>query len=174
VGYLIYRIAGKRHPQRIRGILKAPLALLILALAASLLPDLDAVPGVLSGDFSRFHNNGTHSLVTGLAVSLAAALVFAWRWRTGFSVPFSVVLLSYEMHVIMDFFTRGRGVMLLWPFSSQRFISPVTLFAGVRWSEGLYSIHHLWTLAGELVFVLIITLLLYLWDKRTAWAKYSP
>jgi inner membrane protein len=154
--------------------IKDPPGLLILALAASLLPDLDAIPGVLSGDFSRFHNNETHSLVTGLFVSLVFASILATKLRIGFAVPFFVVLLSYEMHVILDFFTRGRGVMLLWPFSSERFSSPVTLFAGVRWSEGLFSIHHLWTLANELVFVLIITLLLYLWDKRTAWAKDSP
>jgi membrane-bound metal-dependent hydrolase YbcI (DUF457 family) len=168
VGYLIYRITAARQPERARRVFRKLPLLLVVSLAASLLPDLDAVPGVLTGDFSRFHNNWTHSLAAGLLISLAAAAILARGLRTGFAGWFSVVLLSYEMHVIMDFFTRGRGVLLLWPFSMERFTAQVLLFAGVRWSQGLFSLLHLWTLAGELVFVLIIFLLLSLWERSKA------
>ena len=36
----------------------------------------------------------------------------------------------------MDFFTVGRGVNPFWPFSLERFASPVPVFYGLHWSYG--------------------------------------
>ena len=46
--------------------------------------------------------------------------------------------------------------MLFWPLSSHRFSSPLLLFYGVRWSDGLFSIHHLSTVLNELLFALVL------------------
>lgn len=127
-----------------------------------MLPDVDAVAGVLFGNMKRFHNNITHSLVTGLAASalmLAGARVlrfpFAWRW-------FWIALLGYESHVVMDLFTQGRGVMLFWPFTAERFQSAVLLFYGLQWAASPTSPTHLWTLVNELGFVGLLALMVFL------------
>ena len=123
---------------------------------------MDAILGLLSGDFGRFHNNGTHSFVLGLGFAcLAAGLIWIKR-RRDFLPWFLVLWLSYASHVILDFFTiGGRGVMMLWPLSSQRYDASIKLFYGVRWSEGVFSIENLWTLSSELVLVLLVGLALF-------------
>lgn len=175
MGYLIYRISSSRQPEdRWRPARSIPRVMLI-TVSLSLLPDIDAIFGVLAGDFGEFHNNWTHSLVTGVVVS---ALIGTAVWlvkRSGFLKWFLIALASYELHVIMDFFTRGRGVMLLWPLTADRFSSPVTLFYGLRWSEGLFSLFHLLTLATESVFVLLVWLILQLIEgkRRIQWEQES-
>jgi inner membrane protein len=166
MGYLIYRVArrGRLEPRRLY--LRSLPALLVVSVTASLLPDIDAAVGFTSGDFGRYHNNGTHSLVSGLLVALSGALFLAWKDRTQFLNWFWVIFFSYGSHVILDFFTQGRGVMLFWPFTSERFGSPVKLFLGVRWSEGWISIEHFWTLVTELIFVLIIGLVVWALGRR--------
>jgi inner membrane protein len=142
-----------------------PLAL-VLAVVVSMLPDLDAVLGAITGDLARYHNNGTHSLIVGLGVALVAAGLLAWPKRSDFLAWFWMIFISYGMHTLLDFFTHGgRGVMLFWPLSSQRFDSPFKLFYGVRWSEGWLSIHHMWTILSEAGFVFLVFLIMWLVEK---------
>jgi inner membrane protein len=162
MGYVIYRLAKEDAGQPAEAekrLGRLPL-LLAYTLGVSLLPDLDFVAGILFRDPASFHNNGTHSLVVGLAFSLVMGAILAWKLPLGFVRGFLITLASYGMHVIMDFFTYGgRGVMLFWPLSASRFQSPVLLFYGVRWSDGLFSFQHLITLVTELVFVIAVLLL---------------
>lgn len=164
--YLIYRLSRHRLPEKnVTKIGPLPLFLVII-MGVSLLPDLDSIAGVLTGDFGRYHNNGTHSLLVGLAVSLLVAGTFWFVKRYDFVFWFVILLASYEMHVIMDYFTvGGRGVMLFWPLTLQRFESPVKLFFGVHWSENPLDPVHLLTLANELVFLLLLLLFAHIWER---------
>lgn len=135
-------------------------ALLLVSIFFSLLPDADAIPGLLFGELGAFHNQFTHSLVTGALAALAAgslgALLLGRSWAPAI---FLTALLAFELHVAADFFTyHSRGVMLFWPFTSARFVSPVKLFYGVRWSQGLFSPLHWITLATELGFSALLIL----------------
>lgn len=121
----------------------------------SMAPDLDALPGILLGDLGGWHNSFSHSVP--FAVLFCAATVgLAARWigvvRKG--RVFAVALGCYLGHILMDWMTQGRGVMLAWPLTPERFSSPISLFTGLQWSEGLISVRHLDTLANESVFVL--------------------
>jgi membrane-bound metal-dependent hydrolase YbcI (DUF457 family) len=135
--------------------------LLILTSGLSLLPDLDSLLGLLSGDFGRFHNNLTHSLLVGLGIALVVGALLQWWKGSGFWYWMTLTGLCYDLHVIMDWTTDGRGVMALWPITAQRFLAPVTLFYGLHWSDGLLSERHLVTLATELGFVVLVVLGLY-------------
>jgi inner membrane protein len=73
--------------------------------------------------------------------------------QTRFIKWFFLVLLCYQLHILADFLTFGRGVMLFWPLTEERYTSPILLFYGVHWSQGLFSLKHLWTLVSELAFV---------------------
>ncbi|MHB1131343.1 MAG: metal-dependent hydrolase [Chloroflexota bacterium] len=128
---------------------------LAAAAVLALLPDLDALLGLAAGDFGRFHNNFTHSALVGL---LVAATVAGSLWvsrKSNFPLWFLLCLLCYDLHILLDLFTEGRGRMLLWPLSSQRFQAPVILFYGLHWSDGFISVRHLWTALSELAFLFI-------------------
>ena len=158
VGYVIYRAFRSRKAVKYSFISgKIPL-LLMATVGLSLLPDLDSIPGIIAGDFGRFHNAFTNSIFSGAGVALGiGAAVWLWK-RSGFRYWLTIALICYELHVLMDLFTVGRGVMLVWPLSSERIEPAVKLFYGLRWSEGVVSAHHLWTLVTELGFVVLLGL----------------
>jgi len=154
----------------VRGGTGAPAARTVAAaaIALSLAPDLDALPGLATGNLGRYHNNMSHSVLFALAVAL---LVAAAAHRVGgwsFGRWFTLALTCYMLHVTMDFFTVGRGVMLAWPFSEERFQSPVKLFYGLRWSDGWISMRHLWTLFSEVGSAVLIGVVVRFWPRRKA------
>ena len=164
-GFVIYRIFRNKFEENKRTDVRPFSVFLIIVVFISILPDMDSIFGLVMGDLGRYHNNGTHSL----AVSLVIALMFGLVIRRVFQYPFGkwfiTALLAYETHIIMDYFTIGRGVMLFWPFSDTRFSSPVLAFYGFHWSDGLVSSRHLVTFFTELVFFAIIFSILRLISK---------
>lgn len=131
-------------------------------------PDLDAVYGILAGSLYRYHNQGTHSLfVMFLVCALSAPIVSSWIKGISPTKMTGILLLCYGLHLLLDFLTTGRGLKLLWPFSETRFISPIRLFYGLHWSEGILSVRHLTTLANEVLFVVVLAGLTFpLWRRR--------
>lgn len=157
-GYLLFRFYRDKLPDNNRKVSFVPIQLLIFT-GISLLPDLDSIPGILFGDFHRFHNNISHSLLAGfLAASIIASLL-AWKQRSYWALWFVAVLLTYEVHIFLDLFTGERGLMLLWPFTQERFTSPIKLFYGVQWGLGLVSVWHVWTILTEIIFILVILMI---------------
>ncbi len=146
-GIAIYRLRDGRGSSRGRR-----LGMLTACMGLSLLPDLDAAVGIALGNLGRYHNNFAGSPAFGALVALVVggiALLVRRSWaRTALTLTF----VCYEVHVLMDFLTVGRGVMLLWPLTTERFSPPFHLFFGLRWSDGLSSTHHLVTVATELLF----------------------
>lgn len=138
---------------RARGLRVPALPFLAYSLLAAMLPDADAAVGLLVASpdrLSSFHNHATHSLL----FALAAALVLAAAGRLAFRAVsflrlFAWTALLVGSHLLLDWFTWGRGVPLLWPFCDRRFGAPFPLFFGVRYSEGLFSRSHLFTLLTE-------------------------
>lgn len=99
-------------------------------LAASNLPDLDLVAGLMAGDSSRWHHQYTHSLLFALTVSiciyLAAVLVkkssnSGLRWAL---LGGALVLL----HLFLDLFTLDLhppiGLQVFWPFKEGYYAAP--------------------------------------------------
>ncbi len=151
-GYVVYALGRTKSPQReLRPLGPIP-GLLALTSGLSLLPDVDSVLGLLTGNFGRFHNNLTHSLLLGLGIAVTLGLLMRWLRGSGFWYWVTLAGVSYNLHVIMDWATYGRGVMALWPFSSERYLAPVTLFYGLHWSDGVLSERHLITLSTEVGF----------------------
>jgi inner membrane protein len=167
-GYAIYRIFRNKLSENEHAKVWVFSVFLIIVVFLSLVPDVDSIFGLAMGDLGRYHNNGTHSLVVGLVIALLFALAIRWRFRHSFGTWFVIALLAYETHIIMDFFTIGRGVMLFWPFSYVRYSSPVLVFYGLHWSDGVFSLRHLWTLFTELVFfAFIYTILRFIPNIRS-------
>jgi inner membrane protein len=103
-----------------------PRRLLIAGALGSMLPDLDVLGfrfGIeYASDFG--HRGFTHSLMFAALLALTGAA--AWRYfHAGAGKVFLFLFASIASHGILDCFTDGgRGVALLWPFSSERFFAP--------------------------------------------------
>lgn len=139
--------------------------MLFVVILLSFVPDLDVFPGLLLGDLHGIHNGVANSLLVG---ALAALVVTGLMWligRVAIRQWFAVTLIGYWLHVIMDYLAAERGVMLFWPLTSERLISPVRLFYGFHYSEGLISIRHLWTAVTELLFAAALLLVISLVSK---------
>lgn len=148
-----------------KSVIQQPLLLSILLLWA-LLPDLDAIPGFLAGDLGRFHNNITHSLTAAFTLSILPALILWQLARSSFLSWYFTLSICYASHIFLDFITHSqRGLLLFWPFDLRRVESGVTLFYGVRWSEGLISSHHLVTLISELGFSGLVITGMWVWKR---------
>ena len=166
IGYLILKVYQRGHLQKGQNWTRDVSFTLIVILGLSILPDLDSIAGILMGDFGGYHNNWTHSLLVGLGVALVIGSLVWFTRHSGFSSWFIITLLCYELHVIMDYFTIGRGVVAFWPVSPERFASPVPVLYGLHWSDGWLSRRHLFTIATEVGFITLVGVLAYLHINR--------
>ena len=100
--------------------------IVIMAVGASVVPDLDVVPGVLGFPVSDWHRGPTHSLA---GIVLQALLItvgarFAWKlvfaeilsWRP----LFRAALAGLATHVFWDYLNPW-GVGLLWPLNEEKY-----------------------------------------------------
>jgi membrane-bound metal-dependent hydrolase YbcI (DUF457 family) len=166
-GYAIYRFYKHRLPENRRQLGKLPFPM-ILVMGLSLLPDLDIIAAILFEDMQNYHNNFSHSLLLGLPVALLIAATLRQIYHSGFWLWFLVCLISYDLHVVMDALTAERGVMMFWPFSQNRFVSPIRIFYGLKWGLGWFSILHLWTIFTESIFVLVLITVVNYIDRRNS------
>jgi membrane-bound metal-dependent hydrolase YbcI (DUF457 family) len=113
-----------------------PRAIVIGGLAA-IAADFDFIPGILMGDRGRFHHAQSHSVTFAVLAGVLAALI-AKKTRFHWA---SLVGLGYASHIILDFLTFDdsvpQGIPIFWPFLSDVFNSPITLFLNAPWGSGL-------------------------------------
>lgn len=146
---------------------------MLATVGLSLLPDLDTALGVVAGDLARFHSNISHSLIFGLVVALVVGGAVGVKRRRSSGKWFLIALVVYELHVLTDYATLGRGVLLLWPLSSERYVSPIKVFYGLHWSQGWISTSHLVTLITEVRFIVILVLLVHASSFITPTRRYQ-
>ena len=166
-GYAIYSTFRRALPrQNVLGF-PARLAWPVIAIIVCLLPDLDAIAAWLLGSMERCHNNLTHSLTAALAGSVLLAglmrRVAGTSWTLGFRFIFTLAL----SHLVIDVVTLGRGLMLFWPFTLQRYMSPVIVFTGVPWSAHWNSPLYLRMLAEDTCFALAVLGVVWLVRRRS-------
>jgi membrane-bound metal-dependent hydrolase YbcI (DUF457 family) len=139
-----------------------------MAAFAGIAADLDFLPGLLIGDPSRYHHWATHSLV---AVLIFAGLVAPLAPAALGSPPRRAVILgaAYGSHLLLDLLTvhlRIPGIPLLWPFSSEVFISPVQVFSridhGASW-HAFINWNNVMAVLSEAVLVGTPTVIFCVW-----------
>ena len=119
---------------------RARLGLIIGCVLLANLPDVDLIPGLLTGDLNEFHRGYTHSvgwiLLVGAGIWLLsrpfrppARDLFSW-W------VITVVLLA---HPVVDLFCEDRGepvgILFWWPFSRRYIQGPVDVFPAMEKSS---------------------------------------
>lgn len=142
---------------------------LLGCVALANLPDLDYVPGVLTGEINLCHHYYTHT--PGWCLLVAAGLWLLMRARGVANARaffwLAALLLS---HLAADIFCEdGRapqGIMALWPFNETFYISPVSLFTHLRkdeWTD-ILQWHNVYAVLREAV-VCAPFLALAVWTK---------
>lgn len=130
-------------------------------------PDLDLIPGIIQGQPILYHGGISHSFGFALGLSLLMALLlqrFGWSFRRTFFVG----LIAYSTHLLLDpLGPDGRepyGIPLLWPLTTQTFLSPVPLLTGVHHANsttasiatvvrGVLSWHNVMAIGVEILLV---------------------
>ncbi len=171
-GYAVYRVL-LAHDPKVAGLPRG--TRLLTASFFAMAPDLDFIAGWIADDFPAYHNNVSHSFVFGAMACLAATwavhrLAPAVR-RPAFWL-FSFGCLA--THILVDYATRGRGVMLFWPFFNERLSSPFLLFSGVSWSKGLGTPDHLWTALNDGLYGAAAIALAEIWARLVRLRRAVP
>lgn len=130
---------------------------ILAVLALSILPDMDFLLQVAAS--RRIHHTFTHSLVFALAFCALIALLIKWIGWGSVRTSFSISLLAYGSHVLLDMLGGGAGVTFWWPFSHDAVRFPMQLFPDVNYSQGLIDASHLTFLAFESFYAIIVTVL---------------
>lgn len=108
-----------------------------LLLAAALLanlPDMDYIAGIMAGELNLYHHGVTHTLGW---ISLVSLLVWIpLRSKGAGGRELSLIFLLLFSHLALDWVTAdGKepyGIMILWPFSDDFFISGIPLLPHLR------------------------------------------
>jgi inner membrane protein len=122
----------------------------------AMLPDLDVIGLRLGFPYASDygHRGFTHSLLFAAALALAGAGLRRWL-RTTFVAAFVFLFAAIASHGLLDTLTDGgRGIALLWPFTSERYFAPVRPIEvsplGIR---GLFSARGAEVLKSEAIWV---------------------
>jgi inner membrane protein len=112
------------------------------------LPDIDYIPGVLTGHINAFHYEYTHT--AGWVAAMTAALWFVWRTkeRRVRGTLFAIMLVAGSSHLLADWVTDDQsapfGIMALWPLTDHRYLCPVHVFGSLwkaEWSD-VFRLHN--------------------------------
>jgi len=109
-----------------------------LVILGASFPDLDFIPGLILGQWGRFHHGYFHSV--GIAIGLGLITgVFVMLIQRGFPVIkiIGFVLCLDLSHLLLDFFTEApKGFPLFWPFTEAKFLSDLPIFPRVERTRG--------------------------------------
>jgi inner membrane protein len=124
------------------------------------LPDLDLLFGA--------HSGPTHSIGAAAVVAIMAWGVSGFRARPAMVLA---VFVAYGSHIFLDWLgddtSPPLGVMALWPFSHEYFMSPVAIMPAISrryWLPGFWA-HNLRALVFEIVVLAPITFGVW-WGRR--------
>lgn len=113
------------------GLMRGPFSRAATFAAIACLPDLDLIVGT--------HSAETHSVG---AVVIATLALFAWTRQLRIALAAGA---AYASHLLFDFIGRDTspplGIMALWPFSRDYFMSPVSILEPVSrryWLPGFW------------------------------------
>lgn len=159
------------------------LSLILLCIFMANAADMDFLPGLLVGNPPLYHRGITHSLLFAFIFSIGIAGAYSAIRKKPFLAIFSLCFISYLTHLIIDFFAPYdthhepvHGLLLLWPISGARFISPVPVFVGMyhnaspspttlRWIESILSLPNLIAIVREIVLIMPFVFLGYLYRR---------
>jgi len=164
--WIVQAAPGPSRSRRLaaRGV---PLACALLAVA----PDADIVLAT--------HRAVSHSVgAVGVIVALAAAVA---RWR-GWPLlaTMAAAAAAFGSHMLLDWLGQDtslpQGIMALWPFSDQYFVSGLDVFARISrryWLPEQFIVGNAWAVAREVLILGPVAVLAWWWRRQASRALPS-
>lgn len=147
---------------------------LLMILLMANLPDVDYIPGVLTGRINAFHYEYTHT--AGWVVGMAVAVWLGWRSKdrkVGVR-ELALLLAAGASHLLADWVTDDQaapyGIMAFWPLTSRRYMCSVHVFGSLwkaDWAD-VVKLHNLKVVALEVAVCLPLLGLAALAQTRAA------
>ncbi|NIU01746.1 MAG: hypothetical protein GWN01_12820, partial [Nitrosopumilaceae archaeon] len=102
-------------------------------------PDLDFLPGIITGQPNLYHHGISHSIGIGIVVSLILALVLNHKKSLAIAKNFWLYFSLYISHLFLDYLSvDGRppaGIPVFWPISGEYFIFPFPILPPILHSQ---------------------------------------
>jgi inner membrane protein len=136
----------------------------------ALLPDADVMLVALGACDAGAcgHRGASHSLPVAILIGLIGGLL-AWRLRWPVVRTIIATTVAVASHAVLDAFgAGGRGLPLLWPFSDERFMSPVRIFPDAPRGLAFLSRPGVTSLVIEFA-VFLPLMVVALWPRIGAW-----
>jgi inner membrane protein len=158
-GLIIYWLFGHHHETEAKtDSFRINWGLLLFIIFIANLPDLDFLPGFLTGSLNKHHHGLIHSF--GLVVLVTPLL--SWFLVKFFKINFfkstGLIFLILATHLFIDYFTQDLsppyGTRLLWPLSSKFYNSCIWIFPPFwrdSWGE-VFSYKNFICLLVEVIF----------------------
>ncbi len=147
-------------------------ALLMGGVVLANLPDVDYVPGVISGEINAYHHLYTHTIGWVLVASAAAWLVWRFATRAANFRDYLFVLAVLGSHLALDWVSDdGRppfGIMAFWPITGRFFISSRPVFwrlLKTEWAD-VFQWHNVGAVGVELLVCLPVLFLILFFKLR--------
>jgi inner membrane protein len=171
-GYVIYRLASCDCD-------RIGWKRLFLYCACSNLPDLDFVPGFLSGVPNQFHHGISHSLGFSIGFGLLMSLALFFMKNQSLLRNFVIFFSLYFSHLLLDLLSydssQPYGLPILWPITDNYHISPISVFLDIQrdsvsetFIRSLFSFHNFLAVLVESIIFLPLVALLLLFKRRKA------
>jgi inner membrane protein len=143
---------------------------LLIFAGLALLPDADVLLVTLGACDTGAcgHRGASHSLPVAIALGLFAGLLAR---RLGWPVMRTIVATAFAVgsHAVLDLLgAGGRGLPLFWPFSAERFTSPIRIFPDAPRGLRLLSWPGMTNVAIE-VAVFLPVVIYAVWPRITGW-----
>lgn len=106
--------------QEVFGVACEP-SLVITAVLASQLPDIDAIVGARDKTkYLKHHRGFSHSFFTAPLLSIGLAFGMSFFFETSMALMALTAFISLALHIVLDVF-NAYGTKALWPLSQERF-----------------------------------------------------
>ena len=133
---------------------------------AGMLADLDLILPVT-------HRGPAHSVTAAVLAFASALAIGVWRNRPAESVRFATAIgAAYLTHVLLDWLGEDSGppagIMALWPFSQNFYVSGLDVFDGI---ERRYWLPEFWwgnlrSIVKETILLAPVTIAMVLWSRH--------
>ena len=147
---------------------------LVLAVFMANLCDLDYLPGLVTGDLNAWHHMYTHSIGWVILAGVGTCLVWKGLQPATEEKYLVLLLAALVSHLALDWLTEDGsapyGILLGWPFSLERTLSPVALFpkASKDTLADLWQSANLAPFAVDLAMGSVLVLAALYWKTRRA------
>ncbi len=98
-------------------------------------PDVDFIPGLLSGELNRLHHGYTHTLGWCLLVGVGVRCLGGGFGKHGGWTALVVIIACLCSHLVADYLCEDRsapfGILLGWPFDTRWCLSPISIFGAM-------------------------------------------